>query len=636
MKRIWLFIILLTLQVNVFTIYPSGHNNIFIQIKDTVEVNNQLNLYFKLIQFDTANARKSLEEALVISRKLEYLKGIESSSSYLGSYYLGQFNLPKAEDYFQESFDASKKSGNKMIEGKNANNLGIISEKKGDYGSAISNYLYAYELFDSLHNTTGVSAITNNIGIVYYLLNEPAKALNFFKISLALKQQLNDSLSMVYAYQNLGNVYFDLWKYDSSKYYYNKCIDLSESVSDIVSAGKALNSMGVIARLENDNKQAFKLFRRSLQYSALKNDVQNMSAVYDNLGLLDFDSWSIKTAAAYFDSSLTVSAKYGLKEEMKNVYQHLSSLYAKQEKYKDAFLNLQNYDNLQNDLLTEKSNVTGIEGLFIKQKQENKILQLEKEQEKRKTQVILSLAVLLIVLVISTLGFYIYRITQKSKNARTLAHLEKERFKAVIEAQEMERKRIAGDLHDSVGQMLSLSKLNLSEIIDSSNKYSPEHENMLARSAQIIDEVCQEIRNISHNLMPGPLIRLGLMSAVRDLVRKINSSNKIHVSLSDNLDDVRFDEKVEISVYRIIQEILNNILKHAKASEIDISLNKQNEGKLELLITDNGIGFDTGKIVKSNGIGWKNIYSRLAIINGTMIVNSIKNHGTGIDIKVYL
>jgi signal transduction histidine kinase len=441
---------------------------------------------------------------------------------------------------------------------------------------------------------------------------------------------------MVNVYQGLGNVYFDLLKYDSAKYYYNKCIDLSESVNDAISAGKAYNSNGVIALYENDYSGALKLFNRALYYSKMKNDVLNISEVYGNLGLMGLNSGNFQAAITYFDSSLVLSKQYGLKEEMKYAYQLLSKIYAQQEKYKEAFLNLQNYDNLQNDLLTEKSNVTGIEALFVKQKQENKILKLEKEQEKRKTQIVLSVAVIFILLIASILGFYIYTISQKSKNARLVAELEKERFKAVIEAQEMERKRIAGDLHDSVGQMLSLSKLQLSEIMDSSNMYSPEHEQMLERSTRIIDEACQEVRNISHNLMPGPLIRLGLPAAVKDLVRKINASNKIHVSFASNLYDSRLNENIEISVYRIIQEIFNNILKHAQATEIGISLIRQAEEKLELSITDNGIGFDTGEIIKSSGIGWKNIYSRLAIINGTLNINSKKNSGTCIEIKVFL
>ncbi len=634
-KRALLCNIVFALQVFIFSLSASVHFNSFIQQYDTSEVSKQIVLYFKLLKTDTANARKCLEKALTISRKAGYLNGIARSTSCLGLFHISQSDLTKAEEYFIESFEISKKLNNKALRANSANNLGTISEKKGDYSNAVINYLYAFELFDSLNDKNGISATSNNIGIVYYQLDELEKAKDFFELSLNLKQQLNDSLSMIFTFQNLGNVYYDLWEFDSAKLYYEKCVFLSEKADDAVSAGKAFNSLGVIAMIENDHNQALRSFAKALRYSRMKGDMRNLTSVYDNLGYMAFYSGNMKSALSYYDSSLVISKQYGFKEEMKSTYQHMADVYALQGRYKDAYFNLQNYYNLQNDMLAEKSNVAGIEALFVKQKQENKILVLEKEQQKRKTQIVISLAVIIIMLITSVSGFYIYRINQKSVNARKIAELEKERFKAVIEAQEMERKRIAGDLHDSVGQMLSLSKLQLSEIMDSLKAIPPEHEQLFARSSQILDEACQEVRNISHNLMPGPLIRLGLPAAVKELVRKINASKKIYASFSSNLGESRFDEKVEISVYRIIQEILNNIIKHAKASEISIIFNRLNGEKLELSIEDNGIGFDTAEISNSNGIGWKNIYSRLAIINGRMEINSRKNHGTSISVRIF-
>ncbi len=253
-----------------------------------------------------------------------------------------------------------------------------------------------------------------------------------------------------------------------------------------------------------------------------------------------------------------------------------------------------------------------------------------------KLHLVISLSILIFILIALVMSVYIYRTNKKFKILKEAAELEKNRFKVLIEAQEMDWKRIAGDLHDSVGQLLSLSKLHLSEIIDSSEAPNPGHEVMLNRTAQIIDEACQEVRNISHNLMPGPLIRLGLVSAIKELVRKINSSRKVKVAFSSNISDIRFNEKIEISLYRIIQEIFSNILKHSEATDVEITLNILENQRLNLSIKDNGIGFDPEEIERSDGIGWKNIYSRLAIINGSMNIDSKKNHGTFIEINVIL
>lgn len=323
------------------------------------------------------------------------------------------------------------------------------------------------------------------------------------------------------------------------------------------------------------------------------------------------------------------------------------SLFFQSKQFSSGELSFHKYLNIyieENDTAEVSKDTVGIrvtaktnENInFSEDEQESKNLRSEIEKAEKKLQLITGLSIVLFILTALILGIYIYRINQKFKILKEAAALEKNRFKVLIEAQEMDWKRIAGDLHDSVGQLLSLSKLHLSEVIDSSEVPNPEHELMLNRTAQIIDEACQEVRNISHNLMPGPLIRLGLVSAIKELVRKINSSRKVKVAFSSNITNIRFNEKIEISLYRILQEIFSNILKHSGASEVEITLNILDNQRLNLSIKDNGIGFDTEEIEKSDGIGWKNIYTRLAIINGTMNIDSKKSMGTSIEINVIL
>lgn len=626
-----LFALLVTIQPCFASDFAEGNQD----KENKIEGGNNPIRYHEFAGGDTSEVRRKLEIDLSYSKAHSSWKGIITNASMLGEYYLNQFNLKKAEKYYRESFDASKKEGDKANQANSANNLGTIAEKIGNYGEAVSYYLQAYEIFDSLNNKIGISGTANNLGIIYYLINESEKALGFLKLAANLKRDLKDSISLVITYQNLGNVYFELWNYDSASYYYQKCLELSDLIDDNTSVGKAANSLGVIAMMENNYGKASELFSISIDESGKGNDFQNISSTYDNLGLLNQNSGKPDIAFIYFDSSLAIATRYGLKEEMKNAYEHISALYAQQNDYREAYINLLSYQHLHNDLLSEKGVIAGIEALFIKQKQENRILLLEREQEKQKAQTIKLSALLFIVIIVTVLGFFIYKISQESKIALNLARLEKERFKAVIEAQEKERKRIAGDLHDSVGQMLSLSKLHLSEIIDSSGNLDLLHGQLIERSVQIIDEACQEVRNISHNLMPGPLIRLGLNSAIKDLVRQINASRRMLVTYSSNFETDRLDESVEISIYRIIQEIFNNIFKHSDATEVDMVLNRQNRNRVKLIVRDNGKGFDTEKIKSSSGIGWKNIQSRLLMTNGIMKVDSTPDQGTVISIDVF-
>lgn len=187
--------------------------------------------------------------------------------------------------------------------------------------------------------------------------------------------------------------------------------------------------------------------------------------------------------------------------------------------------------------------------------------------------------------------------------------------------QDLERIRFARDLHDSIGQKLSVVKMYLSD--SGSEKVN-----------KFLDEAISEVRVISHNLIPEEL-NLGIKKAIYELGEKINLANKIKVSLKVEPADLNLSKELELSVYRIIQEILNNMVKHANASEIEIVLECQNN-ILTINVNDNGVGFDTKKIEHSSGIGWQNIFARTKVLNGTIEIKSEINLGTNIKITIPL
>jgi signal transduction histidine kinase len=205
------------------------------------------------------------------------------------------------------------------------------------------------------------------------------------------------------------------------------------------------------------------------------------------------------------------------------------------------------------------------------------------------------------------------------------------RMNAIIKTEEKERKRIAGELHDGLGQLLSTARLNVAGFEDSiENKNNI----LLKNSLQLLDEACAEVRTISHNMMPGALIRLGLMAAVNELINKINDTEKIRIEYDTNLEE-RFSETIEIAIYRIVQEALNNMLRHAEAKIITVKIQKSGN-ELQISIADDGKSFDVSEIQNSDGLGWRNIYSRVELINGTISVQSEKGKGTSIFITIPL
>jgi signal transduction histidine kinase len=267
-----------------------------------------------------------------------------------------------------------------------------------------------------------------------------------------------------------------------------------------------------------------------------------------------------------------------------------------------------------------------------KKEQQLKLKSIEIEQHKYKNKVQIILFLGLALLIISVFGFVFYRNKQRQKAEliKENNRQDKLRFKAVIDSEEKERIRVAKELHDGLGQLLSSAKLNISSLEDGIQK---EDEYLLKNSLTILDDAVNEVRNISHNMMPTALMNYGIVEALAGLVNKINDSKQITIVFNNNDFNITLDKETEITLYRIIQELINNMLKHSKATQIDICLlNSQNQ--IQLSIKDNGIGFNVSEIEHSKGIGWQNIYSRVSMLNGKILVNSQLGNGTEISITI--
>ena len=200
----------------------------------------------------------------------------------------------------------------------------------------------------------------------------------------------------------------------------------------------------------------------------------------------------------------------------------------------------------------------------------------------------------------------------------------------MVEGQEDERKRIAEDLHDRVGSILSTVKLYFNSLNTKIDTFQGENNQQFEKANTLLDEAVDEIRRISHNLISSILMKFGLGPALKDLCETVEGAQQIKVDLQMHGIDQRLNNQLEISLYRIIQELISNILKHATATEITISITHQN-GNLNILVEDNGKGFDTSVI--PNGIGLKNIKSRILKLNGQINIDSVTDRGTIVNLN---
>ena len=200
---------------------------------------------------------------------------------------------------------------------------------------------------------------------------------------------------------------------------------------------------------------------------------------------------------------------------------------------------------------------------------------------------------------------------------------------SMIEGQEAERIRIAKDLHDGLGALLSTVKVHFSSI--QSEIEAIEKMQVYSKAQEMMDLACEEVRRISHNLMPATLRATGLLSALQQIGDQLQEVHGIQTQLEIQGFEGRIDETKEVFIYRIIQEAANNIIKHAAATKVYIQLFQHAES-IQLLIEDNGIGFDRADL--NSGLGLKSMESRVQHLNGTMEVDSRIQVGTSLHINI--
>lgn len=201
---------------------------------------------------------------------------------------------------------------------------------------------------------------------------------------------------------------------------------------------------------------------------------------------------------------------------------------------------------------------------------------------------------------------------------------------AVFETQESERKRLAEDLHDSVGQLLSAIKLNLHRLDKNCND---ETKPLLADTRKLTNDCIQEIRNIIHNVLPPVLTDYGLLDALKGLCTSVEKATGVKVKFANNSVAGRFPSDIELTYYRIAQELFSNSIKHSEAKLINLSLTKD-AGWLVMEFKDNGTGFDMENV--KHGFGLKNLQSRVQLINGEINIYTKPKIGTITIIKVLI
>lgn len=589
-------------------------------------------------QYRLVNQEKAImygNKAVELAKKINYPVSEAQAYNDLGIIYYDMENYDTAIQLYMSAMPIRQQLGDELGIAKLYNKIGIVYQKEGQFEKAETAQMKALDIFRKKNNDFGVSYSLNNIGIINQNMGRYDEAIKYQQESIVLKEKLGDKIGLAGSYVNVGNIYLIKKEMDNARDYYNKGIDISRQLGNKEYLSNALNNLSNLYEKTKEYAKALAAVNESFQIRQAMGDTKGMVSCLNNKATIFTDEKKYDSAEATLKKALDKGLNaVNCKPEVNQTYLGFAKLYEEQNKATEAIEMYKMYINTRDSLYTDDLSKN-----FAAQEVKYKTLEKEKQIIEQKFQITKRnyyLAGVSGLMVFGGLlgysGYRRYQLKQKAKLQAEIAHQQVLATKAVISAEETERKRIAAELHDGVGQMMSAAKMNLSSIENEIAFVSPEQKVRFDKVVSLIDESCAEVRTVSHNMMPNALLKAGLSSAVREFIDKIDAS-VIKVSLHAEGLNERIDSNIETVLYRVIQECVNNVIKHAKATTLDIALIKDADG-ISATIEDNGRGFDTRNKSNFDGIGLKNILSRINYLKGTVEWDSAEGRGTLVAIHV--
>lgn len=537
---------------------------------------------------------KSKNLSLQIKDSTNYIKNLTN----LGNSYANTVLNDSAFYYYNKTLQLIDSVNNRKWYASLLYSIARSYSYQKDWDYALKFLHKSSDILSQIKDSKNLFVITNGIGVVYLEKGDFENALIQHKKVLKMMQE-HDAILKGYGYEfvtyhNLGNDYKGLTNYDSAYYYLKKAKYIAETSKNNAGLSQVYYSLSDLNIKQKKYTQAIDHLTTGTkildQHPNLMTSIEystNFYKAYQGLG-------KYKKSLAYHEKlkSLTDSAAKA------------ASL-KKMEEFKVQYETALKQNQIE--ILHKENELKSF-----------KIVQSKKQYQQR-------LLFISIFVVCAIAGVLLYHFLNKRK---LIAVQENLRFKAVIEAEEQERKRIAQDLHDDLGQSIA----SITALVSNINPKNEKEEKKLLKLQKIANNTYDNLRNISHNIMPKTLIDSGIINAIHELIDQIQEANQITITFSNQGDFDRLNHTQTISLYRITQEALTNIIKHSQATKADIALSYPKTGDLRLSIQDNGIGLNTSIIKQGGGIGWQNILSRASLIRGK--VDLISEPGKGANLLI--
>lgn len=557
-------------------------------------------------RYDSSRALN--QQGVDIARKIKDSVWLAKSLFNTGSSFREQGDYLQASAYYDEGKRVFHLIGRDDLMATGEDILQVLYKNMNQYDSAIAYGEKSVAHFRQLHNDpTALGAALNNLGINYIMVRQFEKARKLFEEALDTALANNDLYLQMSTNMNLGDIEMNKEHYSVIEPYYRKALELATELGSVDSRALSLKGLSYYYMQQKQYAKAKQLAEEALSLAQGELYRGPRAGIYTQLGNLAY----------------AMNDPY-----MGNHYDILSAA------LQDTILN---EHMLQATKDMEYKYATELKVARIHQLEADHHVQVL--QLKNKNMTILILSVLSVaVLLLAFLAYRNYRHQRQLQQLR-INELETEKqlaaTAAVLKGEEQERARMAKDLHDGLGGMLSGVKFSLNTM-RGNLVMTADNAQAFERSLDMLDSSIGEMRRIAHNMLPEALIKYGLDTALHGLCRDISASGVLQVRYqSMGLEGLELEQGKAITIYRIIQELLNNTLKHAQAHQAIVQLSRA-ENQLSITVEDDGIGFDRALLKSTKGMGWANIENRVDFLQGKLDIDTGPGRGTSSLIEIPL
>lgn len=516
---------------------------------------------------------------------------------------------------------------------------GNIKSKLGDLDDALEAYLKSI----TISTETGYDWLEGSaygaMADIYSLTNNHSNAMLYYNKAIAILRQSKDSTALASAILNAGDEYLTHQDYDSALIYFTESEAIFEKVNYPIGKAYNLGNIGMVYANTGEDKLAEKNINEAILILEKAEDFYPVCFYLISISNIYLEKKDMVTALDYASRSLALAQQHNLKQQISDANLKLSELHEKIENHGESLKYYKDYvayrDSVNN--IETIQNIADQRTEFEINLKEKEIDLLEKSKILDRTYIVI--AIILLVLSIVLLLYF----RQRFRTAKLLSISERkqheEKIKGLLTSQETkalqsmvkgrdnERKRLAQELHNHFGSLLATIKVNVNGIDEEA---IPNHSTLTT----LVDQACSDVRNISHMMNMGVSKDFGLVPAIKELTAHLQRSGELKVEFKASMYNQVIESDEEIIIYRIVQELVSNVLKHAKATKLSVSLTCfEEESLINIMVHDNGSGFQkTSGNTNSDGMGIKSLEEMVASHDGEMTMDSSAKSGTTVNI----